>query len=159
MKITKQNKVIHTKLEMNIIVAVEYLLALRKKMGVKANLLELTKELGINSIDYSQTRSKVRGFTKAKIPTIVGKLQSTFGVKKEFLYEGKLPILQTKEYSNYLLKDDGGFRIEDTNLEMHIVEQGKEIKNLKLQLADKIAIIEAQALAIENFKALLVGKN
>ena len=139
---------VHSKQEAAIIEAIEYVLALRKKAGVKKNLKLLIEDLGVTSANYIQTRSKFRGFTKEKIPTIINKLVDKYGVSMNFLQFKMYPIMQDANFKN-TLADDGG--LVDIFKEK-IKEQQRLIKLLSEQVADKNEIINIQKMVIDSYK-------
>lgn len=146
---------VQTKSDKLILQAIEYLLERKKEYELKNNK-QLLDKLDIHSTAYPQIKNKQRGFAVDKIESIMQVLNKDYQISYDFMRFGIKPIsLERKEQKNVLTEQEATYKKQSDLIE----ELEQENAILRAQLADKIAIIEAQALAIKNFKALYEGKN
>lgn len=146
---------VQTKFDKLILQAVEYLLERKKEYEIKSQK-ELLDKLQIHTTVFPQIKNKQRGFALDKIESIMQVLNKEYQISYDFMRYGIKPITLVKDDRKNLLTEE---QAQYNKLGGRIDELEKENAQLRAQLADKITIIDAQALAIKNFKALYEGKN
>ena len=146
---------VQSKSDKLILEAIEYILERKNAYQVKSKK-QLLDSLQIHPTAYPQIKNKQRGFAIEKIDTIIKILHDQYQISLNFLRFGIKPVSAEKRATDNTLSEPES-AYGHLNKAIEDLEQENAI--LRAQIADKISIIEAQALAIKNFKALYEGKN